>query len=430
MKKKIAFHTLGCKLNFSETSTISRMFPASEYEIVDFKEKADVYVVNSCSVTGIAEKKCRSAVRSAKKRNPDSLVSMIGCFSQLKPEIVSAYPEVDLMLGNAEKYNILHYISNPNNERTIEQKMDNIMKTNSFAPSYSSGDRTRSFLKVQDGCDYYCTYCSIPFARGHSRSDTIANTIKVAEEIGRSEIREIILTGVNIGDFGRNHGESFYDFLVQLEKVQGIDRIRISSIEPELLNDNIIELVCKSDTFLPHFHIPLQSGSDKVLKDMKRKYDTALYASRIAKIKSLRPDACIATDLIVGFPTETKEDFEDTMMFIRKLDISYLHVFSYSKREDTFALKYDNVVTSKELRERSLAMHELSEAKKEVFYSENIGSTRKVLFESDVHDGWMSGWTENYIKVITPYNAELVNQILEVKLENRNEEGSFVILKV
>jgi threonylcarbamoyladenosine tRNA methylthiotransferase MtaB len=427
MKKKIAFHTLGCKLNFSETSTISRMFPTAEYEIVDFKEKADIYVVNSCSVTGTAEKKCRSAVRSAKKRNPDSLVSMIGCFSQLKPEIVSAYPEVDLMLGNAEKYNILHYVSNPDGERSLDLKMENILKTKSFAPSYSSGDRTRSFLKVQDGCDYFCTYCSIPFARGRSRSDTIANTIKVAEEIGKSEMREIILTGVNIGDFGKVHGEKFIDFLKQLEKVEGIDRIRISSIEPELLTDEIIELVCNSNVFLPHFHIPLQSGSDKVLKDMKRNYNTSLYAARVNKIKSLRPDACIAADLIVGFPTETKEDFEDTMMFIRKLDISYVHVFSYSKREDTFAMRLDNVVTSKDIRERSIAMHELSEAKKNVFYSENIGTKRKVLFESDVHDGMMSGWTENYIKVVTKYRPELVNQIVEVTLENQNEDGSFIL---
>lgn len=426
MKKKIAFHTLGCKLNFSETSTIARMFPSAEYEHVDFKDSADIYVVNSCSVTGTAEKKCRAAVRSAKKRNPNALVSMIGCFSQLKPEIVSAFPEVDLMLGNAEKYNILHYISNPEGERTLEQKMENIMKTKSFAPSYSTGDRTRSFLKVQDGCDYFCTYCSIPFARGHSRSDSIANTIKVAEEIGKSEIREIILTGVNIGDFGRLQGEKFYDFLLQLEKVEGIDRIRISSIEPELLNDDIIELVCKSNVFLPHFHIPLQSGSDKILKDMKRKYDTALYAARIAKIKSLRPDACIAADLIVGFPTETKEDFEETLLFIRNLDISYVHVFSYSKREDTFALKLENLVSTKELRERSIAMHALSEAKKEVFYVENIGTTRKVLFESDVHDGWMSGWTENYIKVVTKFDHALVNQLVDVVLETRNEEGSFV----
>ncbi len=427
MKKRIAFHTLGCKLNFSETSTIARMFPKAEYEIVDFKEEADFYVINSCSVTGVAEKKCKTAAKQAKKRNPNAKVSMLGCYSQIKPDIIARLEYVDLVLGNEDKFNLPQYLSNPESERATEVHVMNLAKTKTFSPAYSSGDRTRSFLKVQDGCDHFCTYCSIPFARGRSRSGTVAQTIAKAEEIGRSNIREIILTGVNIGDFGKGTDENFYDLLVELEKVPGIERIRISSVEPELLTDEIIELLAQSKVFLSHFHLPLQSGCDKTLKDMKRFYDTALYANRVQKIKSVLPDACIAADLIVGFPTETEEDFAQTKQFIAALPISYVHVFTYSQRENTNALRMQNVIKPGEKKKRSQKLHELSERKRMQFYRENIGTSRKVLWESEVQNGMMSGWTENYIKVITPYQAELENTIQEVKLEVLNAEGVFVV---
>jgi threonylcarbamoyladenosine tRNA methylthiotransferase MtaB len=427
MKKKIAFHTLGCKLNFSETSTIARMFPKAEYEIVDFKEEADFYVINSCSVTGIAEKKCKTAAKQAKKRNPKAKVSMLGCYSQIKPDIIARLEYVDLVLGNEDKFNLPQYLSNPESEPATEVHVMNLAKTKTFSPAYSSGNRTRSFLKVQDGCDHFCTYCSIPFARGRSRSGTVAQTIAKAEEIGRSNIREIILTGVNIGDFGKGTEENFYDLLVELEKVPGIERIRISSVEPELLSDEIIELVAQSKVFLPHFHLPLQSGCDKTLKDMKRFYDTALYANRVQKIKSVLPDACIAADLIVGFPTETEADFAQTKQFIADMPVSYVHVFTYSQRENTNALRMQNVLKPGEKKERSQRLHELSERKRMQFYRENIGTTRKVLWESEVQNGMMAGWTENYIKVITSYQAELENTIQEVELEVLNAEGVFEV---
>jgi threonylcarbamoyladenosine tRNA methylthiotransferase MtaB len=427
MKKKIAFHTLGCKLNFSETSTIARMFPKAEYEIVDFKEEADFYVINSCSVTGIAEKKCKTAAKQAKKRNPKAKVSMLGCYSQIKPDIIARLEYVDLVLGNEDKFNLPQYLSNPESEPATEVHVMNLAKTKTFSPAYSSGNRTRSFLKVQDGCDHFCTYCSIPFARGRSRSGTVAQTIAKAEEIGRSNIREIILTGVNIGDFGKGTEENFYDLLVELEKVPGIERIRISSVEPELLSDEIIELVAQSKVFLPHFHLPLQSGCDKTLKDMKRFYDTALYANRVQKIKSVLPDACIAADLIVGFPTETEADFAQTKQFIADMPVSYVHVFTYSQRENTNALHMQNVLKPGEKKERSQRLHELSERKRMQFYRENIGTTRKVLWESEVQNGMMAGWTENYIKVITSYQAELENTIQEVELEVLNAEGVFEV---
>jgi len=427
MKKRIAFHTLGCKLNFSETSTIARMFPKSDYEIVDFKEEADYYVINSCSVTGAAEKKCKTAARQAKKRNPNAKVSMLGCYSQIKPETLANLEYVDLVLGNEDKFNLLQYLCNPESERATEVHVMNLAKTKAFSPAYSSGDRTRSFLKVQDGCDHFCTYCSIPFARGRSRSGTVAQTIAKAEEIGRSNIREIILTGVNIGDFGKGTDENFYNLLVELEKVPGIERIRISSVEPELLTDEIIDLVAQSKVFLPHFHLPLQSGCDKTLKDMKRFYDTALYTNRVQKIKSVLPDACIAADLIVGFPTETDEDFAKTKQFIADLPVSYVHVFTYSEREGTHALRMKNVVSPAVKKSRSQILHQLSERKRMQFYRENIGTTRKVLWESEVQNGMMSGWTENYIKVITPYQADLENTIQEVKLEVLNTDGVFEV---
>lgn len=402
------------------------MFPKSEYEVVDFKEEADYYVINSCSVTGVAEKKCKTAAKQAKKRNPKAQVTMMGCFSQIKPETVARFEAVDLVLGNEDKFNLPQYLAHPEGERAAEVHVLNLAKSKVFSPAYSSGDRTRSFLKVQDGCDHFCTYCSIPFARGRSRSGTVAETIAKAEEIGRSDIKEIILTGVNIGDFGKGTDEDFYDLLVQLEKVPGIERIRISSVEPELLSDAIIELVANSDVFLPHFHLPLQSGCDKTLKDMKRFYDTSLFAGRVEKIKSLMPDACIAADVIVGFPTESEEDFAVTKQFIGDLPISYVHVFTYSQRENTHALTLQNVVTPKEKKMRSQGLHELSERKRMQFYRENIGTKREVLFESQEAKGMISGWTENYIKVEMPYSKDLENTVVEVVLGNLSEEGVFI----
>ncbi len=417
--KKIAFHTLGCKLNYSETSSISKLFPKEKYQIVDFKEEADYYIINSCSVTQLAERKTHTAAKRAKARNPKAKVTIMGCFSQLKPEKVTELEAVDLVLGNDDKYNIVEYIENPNSERATEVHVTNISKVKRFVPSYSSEDRTRSFLKVQDGCDHFCTYCSIPFARGRSRSASVAKTIATAKEIGKTSIREIILTGVNIGDFGKGTSENFFDLLLALEKVEGIERIRISSVEPELLTDEIIELVAKSKVFLPHFHLPLQSGSDKILKDMKRFYDTAIYADRIHKIKSILPDACIAADVIVGFPTETDKDFEDTLAFIAGLPVSYIHTFTYSERQNTYALKMENQANPKQKKERSKKLHLLSDTKKDIFYKENIGKTINVLFENNIIENMMSGWTDNYIKVYTPHNADLVNKVVSVTLKNK-----------
>lgn len=423
--KKIAFETFGCKLNFAETSAIARTFPKSEYQIVDFKEEADIYVINTCSVTGNAEKKCKQAANRAKRLNPNAKVSMIGCFSQIKPQVVAAFKEVDLVLGNEDKFNLYNYIEHPESERSTEVHNIEILKSKNFMPAYSSNDRTRSFLKIQDGCDYFCTYCSIPQARGLSRSDTIANTIKVAEEIGRTEAREIILSGVNIGDFGRRNNETFYDFLVELEKVRGIDRIRISSVEPELLNEKIIDLVANSTKFQPHFHIPLQSGSDKILKDMRRKYDVSLYASRVEYIKKRLPNACIAADVIIGFPTETEVEFMETYNFLRDIEVSYMHVFTYSQRENTVANKMAVQVSNREKMDRSERLHKLSDRKKSLFYTQNFGTVQQVLFESQNTNGMMSGWTGNYIKVSTPFNQSLVNQIVEIKLD-RQDEGGFL----
>jgi len=426
VKKKIAFHTFGCKLNFAETSTIARSFPASDYEIVDFSEKADFYVINSCSVTGSAEKTCRNAARSAKRRNPEAKISMIGCFSQIKPEVVAAFPEVDLVLGNEDKFNLYHFIEFPESERSTEVHNININKTKVFNPAYSANDRTRTFLKIQDGCDYFCTYCSIPHARGRSRSATIAETIKIAQEIGQSEAREIILSGVNIGDFGRKNGETFLDFLIELEKVEGIDRIRISSVEPELLSHEIIDLVAASQKFQPHFHIPLQSGSNEILKDMKRKYRREVYTDRVEYIKSKLPLACIAADLITGFPTETDSHFADTMDYLTNLPISYMHVFSYSSRENTKAIEFVNLVSPSEKKYRSEQLHILSDRKKRDFYNLCHGTQQEVLFEAQNQGGWMSGWTGNYIKVVAPFDEKLINTIQKVELNQLNLEGNFI----
>ncbi|MCK5339275.1 MAG: tRNA (N(6)-L-threonylcarbamoyladenosine(37)-C(2))-methylthiotransferase MtaB [Bacteroidales bacterium] len=423
--KRIAFQTFGCKLNFAETSTIARQMKEEGYEVVEHKEEADVYVINSCIVTGNAEKKCRAAIRQAKKRNPEATIAVVGCFSQIKEDELAKMEEVDILAGNEEKFRLAELLNkNPEHGACFTQVGD-INKSEVFTPSWSSGDRTRSFMKIQDGCDYYCTYCTIPFARGRSRSATIADTVKTASEIGASGMREIILTGVNIGDFGKPNEESFFDLIKELDKVDGIDRIRISSIEPELLNEEMISFMAASDKFLPHYHIPLQSGSDKILRAMKRKYKREVFMQRVREIKKHMPHACRAADVIIGFPGETKEDFRDTYDFLDGLDISYMHVFTYSERPGTMAANMPGKLSNKEKRERSRTLHELSDKKKAAFYRQHIGSIRPVLFESDNSNGYMHGFTGNYLKVKTSFRADLVNKIISVPLNKLDDDGVF-----
>ena len=424
--KRIAFQTFGCKLNFAETSTIARQMKEEDYEVVAHKEEADIYVINSCTVTANAEKKCRAAIRQAKRRNPDARVAVIGCFSQMKEDDLSRMEEVDLVIGNEEKFMLNDYLKDNSYAGACHSFVGNISKSDVFAPSWSSGDRTRSFLKIQDGCDYFCTYCTIPFARGRSRSATIADTVKSANEIASIGMREIILTGVNIGDFGKPNAESFFDLIKELDKVEGIDRIRISSIEPDLLNEEIISFMDRSDKFLPHYHIPLQSGSDKVLKLMKRKYAREVFAQRVKEIKKHMPHACVAADVIVGFPGETGEDFRDTYDFLKELEISYLHVFTYSERPGTKAASLEGKLSNNEKHERSRILHKRSDIKKAAFYKQNIGSTRQVLFESDNSNGYMHGFTGNYLKVKTKYREDLVNEIISVPLDRLDEDGVFL----
>lgn len=424
--KRIAFQTFGCKLNFAETSTIARQMKEEGYEVVGHKEEAEVYVINSCVVTGNAEKKCKAAIRQAKRRNPDAKVAVIGCFSQMGEEELSKMDEVDLIVGNEEKFMLKDYLKDETYTGACHSYVGDINKSDVFIPSWSSGDRTRSFLKIQDGCDYFCTYCTIPFARGRSRSASIADTILTAKEVASAGMREIILTGVNIGDFGKQHEESFFGLIKALDKVEGIERIRISSIEPELLNEEIIMFMASSEKFLPHFHIPLQSGSDKILDLMKRKYKREVFAKRISEIKKHMPHACIAADVIIGFPGETEEDFQDTYSFIEGLDISYMHVFTYSERPGTKAASLDGKVVNKVKRERSRILHELSDQKKTAFYREHIGSTRPVLFESDNSGGYMHGFTGNYLKVKTKYREEFINKIVSVQLDEPCDDGNFL----
>jgi threonylcarbamoyladenosine tRNA methylthiotransferase MtaB len=430
VNKKIAFQTFGCKLNFAETSQISRKFEENGYEITDFKEKADIYVINTCTVTAIAEKKCKTSIRAAINRNPDAKVAVIGCFSQLKAEDIQAIEGVNIIVGNNEKHKLYEMLTESENnfeENCAFSGVKQMEKDDAFIPSYSSGDRTRSFLKIQDGCDYFCTYCAIPFARGRSRSDTIENIIKSAQQIAKEGLKEIILTGVNIGDFGKQNGETFFQLIQALDKVEGIERYRISSIEPELLTDEIIEFVANSNKFLPHFHIPLQSGSNKILKLMKRHYQRELFAERLIKIKLKMPDACIAADVICGFPSENDEDFNDTYTFIDSLPISYLHVFTYSERPDTLAAKLEGKVAINIRRDRSKKLQELSEIKKHQFYIANQNTTHKVLFESDIHSGFIYGFTENYIRVKTKTDKTLINKVHKIKLNYLDTDDVFLI---
>ncbi|MFM6934487.1 MAG: tRNA (N(6)-L-threonylcarbamoyladenosine(37)-C(2))-methylthiotransferase MtaB [Flavobacteriales bacterium] len=423
--KKVAFYTLGCKLNFSETSTISRLFEDAGFAKVDFEEHPDVYVINTCSVTENADKKCKQLVKRAKKINPDSFVVIVGCYAQLKPTEIAEIKGVNMVLGANEKFNVLEHLEKIDQQSTETiVSFDNIKQTNEFVPSYSYGDRTRSFLKVQDGCDYFCTFCTIPLARGKSRNASIAETIIEAQKIAATEIKEVVLTGVNIGDFGQGEGENFYQLIQALDEVSGIDRFRISSIEPNLLSNEIIDFcLSESQRFVPHFHVPLQSGSDRILKLMRRKYERSLYAERVQQIKSLRSDACIGVDVIVGFPGETDADFMETIDFLKDLPISYLHVFTYSERANTGAPKLGEAVPMEVRRERSKQLHLLSDRKKRQFYAENVDSKRSVLFEQEEDNGMMYGFTENYIKVKYPYDANLVNTFQDIQLLEVDRDG-------
>lgn len=434
-QRTAAFHTLGCKLNFAETSTIARQLTEAGYEKVSFDEKANVYVINTCSVTENADRECKLHVKRAMKANPDGLVVIVGCYAQLKPEEISQIEGVDLVLGAKEKFNILSYLDDlekSENEGIVHSC--EIEETDFFIGSYSIGDRTRAFLKVQDGCDYKCTYCTIPLARGISRSDTIENVLKNAKEIAERDIKEIVLTGVNIGDYGKGefgnkrHEHTFLDLISELDQVEGIERIRISSIEPNLLKDESIELVSKSKSFVPHFHIPLQSGSDELLKKMKRRYLTKLYTDRVNKIREVMPDAAIGVDVIVGFPGETEELFMETYNFLNELPITYLHVFTYSERENTEAAEMEGVVPIPERKRRNKMLRILSEKKKMAFYHTQLGKTLPVLWEHENKDGKMFGFTENYVRVQKNFDQASVNQIEFLKLEKIEADGTVSVM--
>ncbi len=416
MQKTVAFYTLGCKLNFSETSSIGRQLTEAGMVKVPFEAGADVYVVNTCSVTDNADKKCKKIVKEALRHNPNAFVAIVGCYAQLKPNEIAKIPGVDMVLGAAEKFNINNYLEDLSKKEIAVVKEGKIKEVLDYHASYSIGDRTRSFLKVQDGCDYFCSFCTIPLARGKSRSDTIENIVKQATEIVSQGIKEIVLTGVNTGDFGVDTDENFYQLLQALEKVEGLERIRISSIEPNLLTDEIIELVAKSNVIVPHFHIPLQSGSDKILQSMRRRYLTELYTSRVNKIKSLMPHCCIGVDVIVGYPGEEHQDFIDTYNYLNELNISYLHVFTYSERVNTTAYKLPGKVNLSERADRSKMLHILSDKKRLAFYNEHIGKTYPVLWEAENDNNIMYGFTNNYIKVKTNYDPMLVNEIIDVEI--------------
>ncbi|MGB0403330.1 MAG: tRNA (N(6)-L-threonylcarbamoyladenosine(37)-C(2))-methylthiotransferase MtaB [Salibacteraceae bacterium] len=421
--RKVAFYTLGCKLNFSETSTIARSFKDDGFAVVDFSDIANCYVINTCSVTDNADKKCRNIVRKALRTNPDAFVIVVGCYAQLKPTEIKEIEGVDLVLGANEKFNIIDHLGDLEKREHGEAIFGKIKDVKEFYPSFSKDDRTRTFLKVQDGCDYFCAFCTIPLARGRSRSNTVAETILVAQEAAASGAKEIVLTGVNIGDFGKGTDETFFDLVKALDQVEGIERFRISSIEPNLLADEIIEYVSTSKKFVPHFHIPLQSGSDKLLKDMRRKYLSDLYRDRVKRIKTLMPNACIGVDVIIGFPGESDEEFDTTINFLKDIDVSYLHVFTYSERANTTALRIEDVVPLKTRQERSKMLRILSAKKKRKFYEENIGRKESVLWESENEDGFMHGFTENYVKVRTAFDPEKINKTDTVSLKLISGDG-------
>ncbi|MCL4157319.1 UNVERIFIED_CONTAM: hypothetical protein GTU68_056642 [Idotea baltica] len=429
MKKKVAFYTLGCKLNFSETSTIARSFVNEGFDRVDFSEKADMYVINTCSVTENADKKFKTIVKQAQKSNPEAFVAAVGCYAQLKPEELAAVDGVDLVLGATEKFKITDYINDLTKNDFGKVHSCEIEEADFYVGSYAIGDRTRAFLKVQDGCDYKCTYCTIPLARGISRSDNLHNVLQNASDIANQGIKEIVLTGVNIGDYGKGefgnkkHEHTFLDLVKALDDVEGIHRLRISSIEPNLLKNETISFVAESKSFVPHFHIPLQSGSDALLKLMKRRYLTALYTERIKRIKQEIPNCCIGVDVIVGFPGETDEHFLETYNFLNRLNISYLHVFTYSERENTEAANMNGVVPKNVRSKRSKMLRGLSVKKRRAFYESQLGAELEVLFESENKEGYIQGFTENYVKVKTPWNPFLVNTIHKVVLKAIDDDG-------
>ena len=416
-----SFYTLGCKLNFSETSTIARDLENEGFARVEFESGADIYVINTCSVTDQADKKCRNIVRRALKYNPIAFIVVIGCYAQLKPKEISTIQGVDLVLGAQEKFNLKSFLHDIEKRKETRIENNHIKHVNEFYPGYSKGDRVRSFFKVQDGCNYFCSFCTIPLARGKSRSANVKETMVKAREIANSEVKEVVLTGVNIGDFGNGTKEKLIDLLIELDKLEQINRFRISSIEPDLLSNEIIEFVCNSKRFVPHFHIPLQSGSDKLLKSMRRRYDTELYKSRIEKIKTLMPKACIGVDVIVGYPGESVEEFNKTVHFLKSLPISYLHVFTYSERANTTAPRMGESVPMEERRKRSKQLRILSLKLKQQFYQNNLGETEKVLLENQ-EDGYYYGFTENYVKVKLPVQKEKKNEIVNVKLNKINSD--------
>ncbi len=421
-RRTVAFHTLGCKLNFSETSTLSRHLEGEGFIKKEFEDEADVYVINTCSVTDNADKECRQLVRRIQRKAPQSLVVITGCYAQLKPKEISEIPGVDLVLGAAEKFNLSTHLRELTKGDSAKISSCDIEEVSGFNASYSLNDRTRTFLKVQDGCDYNCSFCTIPMARGKSRSDSIANVIRNAEELAQNGVKEIVLTGVNLGDFGKGpdgakkNEESFYDLIVALDEVAGIERYRISSIEPNLLTQPIIEFVAQSKKFMPHFHIPLQSGSNEILGLMRRRYKRELYAERVEMIKTLMPHCAIGVDVIVGFPSENEVHFKETFNFLHSLDISYLHVFTYSERDHTKALEIKPVVPVNIRHERNKQLRNLSYMKMQHFTEQYIGQTRKVLFEGSTKNGMMEGYTDNYIRITTPYKAEWANQIIDWKI--------------
>jgi threonylcarbamoyladenosine tRNA methylthiotransferase MtaB len=425
--RTVAFHTLGCKLNYSETSALARLFEQNGYLPVKFEEGADIYVLNTCSVTEQADKECKKIVRQALRQQPDAFVVVTGCYAQLKPQEIADIPGVDLVLGAGEKFRVLDYVDDLSKAQGKGMvRAGEVRDVNTFTASFSFGDRTRSFLKVQDGCDYKCSFCTIPLARGASRSDTVENVLKNARQIAAGGVKEIVLTGVNLGDFSPppgGQGGAFIDLIQELDKLEEISRFRISSIEPNLLTDEIIAFVAESQRFMPHFHVPLQSGNDKQLREMRRRYRRELYAGRVATIKRLMPHACIGCDVIVGFPGETEEDFLETYRFIQNLDISYLHVFTYSERANTPAAEMPGIVPVEERRRRNHALRGLSEMKRRAFYAEHLGTVRPVLFEQHKNPALISGFTDNYVRIEMPFEAGRANEIAPVLLENLTADG-------
>jgi threonylcarbamoyladenosine tRNA methylthiotransferase MtaB len=426
-KKKIAFHTLGCKLNYTETSTISKLFPDDQYLKTDFKENADIYIINTCCVTENAEKKCRQFIRQAHKNNPSAVIAVVGCYSQLDAGKIASIEGVSVVMGNEDKFHVRELIEQKTKKKEAVISNVDINKISTFMPSFSTGDRTRSFLKVQDGCDYFCSYCTVPYVRGRSRSSSIEEVILSINNIVEQGIKEIVLTGINIGDFGKHNELKFIDLLTDIENNTTVERVRISSIEPDLLSENIIKLVSRSGKFMPHFHIPLQSGSDRILKAMGRKYTTTFFSELVSRIKTLIPHCCIASDVIAGFPGETADDFDETCSYIENSDISYLHVFPYSERANTPSSRLNGRIDPSEKKRRSVLLQNLSDTKKNDFYQLNRGKLLNVLFESEINKGYLLGFTDNYIRVKTHFNEKLINDIVPVKLSEIGEDGIYKV---